>query len=366
VSSAAEHALPAWIGALDAALDADERAALVLVAHVTGSVPRESGAAMVVTRVAQSGTIGGGHLEYEALRIAREALGAPLHGTSLVRFPLAARVGQCCGGVATLAFTVVDRDARGWLDAARACARAGSPFGIVAPIGSAPLAQARLVVSRDDARGTLGDAALDSAAIAFVRARLAAGETGTLEMPVPGRDATLLVQVERPDPFPVLLFGNGHVARALVQVLGVLPMQVRWIDAREEDFPRVVPANVTVIATDVPEAELRAAPAGAFVVTMTHSHALDFTLVETALARSDWRYIGMIGSAAKRAQLERRLAARGVARERLAAVVCPIGAPLPGLTGKAPGTIAVAVAAELMAAKAGASAVARSRAAPAR
>ena len=86
---------------------------------------------------------------------------------------------------------------------------------------------------------------------------------------------------------------------------------------------------------------------------MTHSHALDFTLVETALARSDWRYVGMIGSAAKRAQLERRLAARGIARERLAAVVCPIGAPLPGLTGKAPGTIAVAVAAELMAAKAG-------------
>lgn len=368
MSLAAEHALPAWIGALDAALEADERAALVLVAHVTGSVPRESGAAMVVTRAAQSGTIGGGHLEYEALRIAREALGAPSHGTSLVRFPLAARVGQCCGGVATLAFAVVDKDARGWLDAARACARAGSAFGIVAPVGSPPdgRAQARLVVSRDDARGTLGEAGLDSAAIAFVRARLAAGEAGTLEMPVPGRDATLLVQVERPDPFPVLLFGNGHVARALVQVLGVLPMQVRWIDAREEDFPRVAPANVTVVATDVPEAELRAAPAGAFVLTMTHSHALDFALVETALARSDWRYLGMIGSAAKRAQLERRLAARGVPRERLATVTCPIGAPLPGLTGKAPGSIAVAVAAELMAAKAGASAMARSRAAPAR
>jgi len=144
-------------------------------------------------------------------------------------------------------------------------------------------------------------------------------------------------------------------------------MQVRWIDARDEDFPPVVPANVGIVATDVPEAELRAAPSGAFVLAMTHSHALDFTLIETALARTDWRYVGMIGSAAKRAQLERRLAARGVARERLATVVCPIGAPLPGLTGKAPGTIAVAVAAELMAAKvSGAAALARPRAAPAR
>jgi xanthine dehydrogenase accessory factor len=367
MSKAGDHAAPAWIAALEAALHADQGAMLVLVAQVTGSVPRESGAAMVVTRDGQSGTIGGGHLEFEALRIARQALGEAAPATSLVRFPLAARVGQCCGGVATLAFVGVDGAARAWLDAARACARVGSAFGIVAPVGTASGAGARLVVSADDARGTLGDAALDSAAIAFVRARLSAGDAGTLEMPVPGRDASLLVQLERPDPFPVLLFGNGHVARALVQVLGVLPMQVRWIDARDGDFPDVVPANVTVVATDVPEAELRAAPAGAFVLTMTHSHALDFTLVETALARTDWRYVGMIGSAAKRAQLERRLAARGVARERLAGVVCPIGAPLPGLTGKAPGTIAVAVAAELMAAKAsGVAARARPRAAPAR
>ena len=70
----------------------------------------------------------------------------------------------------------------------------------------------------------------------------------------------------------------------------------------------------------------------------------------------------------KRAQLERRLLARGVPRERLARVVCPIGAPLPGLTGKAPGVIAVAVAAELMAAKAAgvAQRAPRPRAAPAR
>ena len=52
MSGAAEHALPAWLGALEGALEANARAALVLVAHVTGSVPRESGAAMVVTQSA--------------------------------------------------------------------------------------------------------------------------------------------------------------------------------------------------------------------------------------------------------------------------------------------------------------------------
>jgi xanthine dehydrogenase accessory factor len=369
-------ALPQWLGALERAVRAGNRAVLVVVAQVAGSVPRESGAAMVVTQDTTSGTIGGGHLEFEATRLAREALAggslAPIgagaraaagggpgaqraadeatRATWIARFPLAARVGQCCGGVATLVFYALDDRARGWLDAARACARAEAPFACVARIGSMP---ARMIVTADDVRGTFDDPALDSTAIAFARARLMAGTAGTLLMPLPGeREASLVVQIERPDPFPVLVFGNGHVGRALIQVLGVLPAQVRWIDSREEDFPPSVPANVEVVVTDVPEAELREAPRGSFVLVLTHSHALDFALVESALARDDLRYVGMIGSRAKRAQLERRLTARGIAPERVASVACPIGAPLPGLTSKAPGSIAIAVAAQLLATKA--------------
>ena len=346
-------AAPAWIDALSAALAQHGRATLVVVAQVSGSVPRESGAAMVITRDAQSGTIGGGHLEFEATRLARDALHSDACATWLVRFPLAARVGQCCGGVATVVFATLDGAARPWLETLQACARTGAAFASVSRIESGAAAAQRLVITADDARGTLGDGALDSAAVAFARARLASGTSGTLLMPLAGApDPSLVVQVERPDPFPVLVFGNGHVGRALVQVLGVLPAQIRWIDAREEDFPAHAPRNVEVVATDVPEAELRDAPRGSFVLVTTHSHDLDFTLVETALARDDWRYVGMIGSRSKRAQMERRLTAHGIAAERIARVVCPIGAALPGLTGKAPGTIAIAVAAELLAVKA--------------
>ena len=153
-----------------------------------------------------------------------------------------------------------------------------------------------------------------------------------------------------PDPFPVLVFGNGHVGRALVQVLGALPAHVRWIDAREADFPSTVPANVEIVATDAPEDEITHAPRGAFIVVMTHSHPLDFALIEAALARDDWRYVGLIGSRAKRAQFEKRLAARGMAPESLARVVCPIGSSRGiGIRSKEPGAIAVAVAAEIVA-----------------
>jgi xanthine dehydrogenase accessory factor len=343
-----------WHEALREAIGRGERAMVVAVAGAAGSTPRESGAAMIVTRDRIAGTVGGGHLEYEAMRIAREALAAdamtPAHW--LVRFPLAARLGQCCGGVATLAFATVDAGAAAWLDAVAACARASEAFAVIGRLGSGESAAKRLVVTADDARGTLGETGLDSAAVAEARARLAGRRgAGAASGAVDLAGAQLFVHVVRPIAFPVCVFGNGHVGRALVQVLGALPAVVRWIDTREHDFPASVPGNVEVVVTDSPAAEIDDAPRGAYVVVMTHSHALDFDIVEAALSRDDWRYLGLIGSRAKRAQFERRLEARGLAPASLARVTCPIGRGY--LRSKEPGAIAVAVAAELLAVREG-------------
>jgi xanthine dehydrogenase accessory factor len=79
---------------------------------------------------------------------------------------------------------------------------------------------------------------------------------------------------------------------------------------------------------------------------MTHSHALDFELTRLIAARADFRYFGLIGSASKRNSFMNRLRARGIAESTLARVTCPIG--IDGVTGKEPGVIAVAVAAQLL------------------
>ncbi len=305
---------------------------------------------MVVTPSCVAGTIGGGHLEYETLRLAHEALrtaGSPAQW--LVRFPLAARLGQCCGGVATLSFATLDAGALSWLDVVGACARASTPFAVVGSVMPGVHAGARLVVTADDARGSLGDAARDSAAVAEARARLALPSTDSRSDTgiVSAGGDTLFVHVVRPNAFPICIFGNGHVGRALVQVLGAVPADVRWIDTRENDFPAHVPANVEIVVTDDPTAEVTAASRGASLVVMTHSHPLDFDIVETALARDDWAYVGLIGSKSKRAQFERRMLARGAAPESLLRITCPIGAG--PLRSKVPGVIAVAVAAELLA-----------------
>ena len=160
--------MSAWVADLAHELGQGQRAVIVTVAHAAGSTPREAGATMVVTGDSFHGSIGGGHLEFEALRIARDALSdaaTPL-STWIVRFPLAARLGQCCGGVATLAFTTVAAGAHAWLDVAAACVRASTPFALVTRVGGAHDTPSKLLVTPDDAQGSLADASLDSAAIA--------------------------------------------------------------------------------------------------------------------------------------------------------------------------------------------------------
>ena len=163
--------MTAFAASLAQSLAGAGRAVVVAIAHGTGSVPREPGAWMIVTAHAQAGTIGGGHLEHEATKLAREAIGGTMPpATWLVRFPLAARLGQCCGGVATIAFAVVDA-ADGWLDVAQACERTSADFALVHRLGADRDPAQRLVVTADDSRGTLGDDALDSAAVVAARAR---------------------------------------------------------------------------------------------------------------------------------------------------------------------------------------------------
>jgi len=315
----------AWVLELATRIARGERAVLVTMARASGSTPRESGATMLVAENDLCGTIGGGHLEFAAVGIARDALrqpGAP--APWLARFPLAARLGQCCGGVATLAFSIVGPGDHAWVTQAARHIREGVALQLVTRIGAG--GDSHAVEANPDA--VTGDAVL------------AESSDG----------ATLLVHTTVPCDFNVLVFGNGHVGRALAQVLGALPARVRWIDARDADFPAHIAGNVEIVPTDVPEAELRTAPAGAFVIVTTHDHALDLALIETALARNDWRYLGLIGSTSKRNQFAKRLLARGFTPAQIERITCPIGR-LQGISirSKAPGAIAVAAAAEMLA-----------------
>lgn len=214
---------------------------------------------------------------------------------------------------------------------------------------------AKMVVTRDGTFATIGGGQLEFTAIETARQLLDGNASQPVTRKYPlgptlgqccGGQVSLLYEVVRPATMRLGLFGAGHVARALVGKLDDVPCRVDWFDPRAEEFPASLPDHVIKHVTERMEAGMADLPTGALVLIMTHDHPLDLALSAAALKRRDLPFIGLIGSATKRARFERRLRGMGFGDEDLARLICPIG--LPGITSKQPGVIALAVAAQLL------------------
>jgi xanthine dehydrogenase accessory factor len=336
------------LDALAAALAAHGRVARVVIAGAEGSSPREVGAAMLVwadTAIdgGQSGTIGGGALEFVAVERARDWLtrcpltpslphaggggrktlsGAQSDGRDspppprvgegwgggparVDRIALGPSLGQCCGGAVTLWTEILDR-------------LPPADHGVIARgPGAMPLAVTRLLAA---ARGQG-----QKPATCLLQ--------GWLVEPVAAADRQVWV------------WGAGHVGRALVAVLAPLPgVRITWIDTGPDRFPANPPPGVTVLPAADPSVLADHAPQEAEHLVLTYSHALDLDLCHRLLARG-FRSCGLIGSATKWARFRSRLSALGHAPDGIARIRCPIGDP--GL-GKHPQAIAIGVAAEFL------------------
>ncbi|KFX20377.1 xanthine dehydrogenase accessory protein XdhC [Pectobacterium betavasculorum] len=246
-----------WITILNDLYTRHEECILLTLLGEQGSVPRDGGTKMIVTRQDSWLTIGGGNLEYQCIAIARDMLIHHATQPRIERFNLGARVGQCCGGM-----TMV-----------------------------------------------------------------------------------LLEPLILPQPH-IVVFGAGHVGRALVSLLATLPCRVSWVDERNEMF-RHMPPGVIARNLDDPVDAVTDSPAGSYFVVMTHHHPRDLTLAEAILKRGDYRYFGLIGSQTKRQRFSYQLTGKGISESQLATMRCPVG--LPDVKGKLPAEIAVAIAGEIIA-----------------
>ncbi|PTQ11529.1 xanthine dehydrogenase accessory protein XdhC [Sphingomonas oleivorans] len=290
-------------------LDKGKDAALVTILATEGSVPREAGTRMIVTHGMTIGTIGGGNLEYRAIEQARLLLDQPAGAWRVQDYPLGPLLGQCCGGRVRLLIEHVDMGQAEWLAAVR------DGTGLLETI----FEEGGL---RRTFRGT--EPGNDPARAEARGPR-----------PMPG---DRVVERIGADLMPLHLFGAGHVGAALARILPGLPFDLHWYDNRAD-----VPSGVTILDDDA-LAE-RARRADGPILIMTHDHGLDYRLVSAAL---DGRasFVGLIGSATKRARFLSRLAKDGYGEAAIARLHCPIG--VPGIAGKEPEVIAVAVAAELL------------------
>ena len=279
-----------------------EDAVVVSIASTEGSVPREAGTWMAVFAGQIVGTIGGGHVEFEAITEARALLRGnnssepsfPRRRESTAddstssyakRYVLGPSLGQCCGGVMTLSY--------------QKYSYLGNKY---------------------------------------------AGYSQN----IPKNEA--FKSISSPKLQNVALFGGGHVGKAIVNILSTLPMQVMWIDSRDEIFPDELPSNVICEHSDPVQAAVNDLAAGSHILIMSFSHAEDLDIVAACLLRqrerADLSFIGLIGSKTKWATFRHRLEVRGFSEAELAHVTCPIG--VDGVKGKEPEVIAVAVAAQLL------------------
>lgn len=144
----------------------------------------------------------------------------------------------------------------------------------------------------------------------------------------------------------IVIFGCGHVGKALAGAVSRLPFNTTVIDTRADELIGL-PAGVRTKVSALPEAEVRAAPVGTAFIVLTHDHALDFLIMREVLSRDDAAYAGMIGSKTKRAQFKRWFLSEGGSDAQLAGLTCPIGEA--GLGDKRPEIIAALVIAEIIA-----------------
>jgi len=311
------------IAAVLRALDAGRGVAIATVVGAKGSTPRHLGARMMVDADGtQRGTIGGGKIEERVVAAAREvAAGAEAR---VVHHHLVHDLAMCCGGAMTIAVTPA-AGSRGVLArlAELEATGADGPAILMTPLDGGPLAL-REVRPGDPPRRT---------------PRVA--------------DGALLERVGAPER--VVLFGLGHVGRALGPLLARLGFTVTACDDGETGAlePRPAWAREVVESFDLADVEraLGGLTPDDYILIVTRDHAIDQALLEKLIVRDDLGYLGMIGSTGKVGRFKKRLDARGlIAGEagaaRWARLCAPIGLDVGAET---PEEIAVAIAAELVA-----------------
>ncbi|GAB2720690.1 XdhC family protein [Kitasatospora kifunensis] len=350
--------------------------AVATVVGVSGSAPRDPGAALAVDADGEAvGSVSGGCVEGAVYELCREAIesGQPV----LERFGYsdedAFAVGLTCGGILDVFVQPVVPGTDAGLDAGVTYIASGTPVALVRVIeGPAGLLGATVAVTGDTHHGTLSPGgpsttgALERSAVAEARALLDAGRTAKVTLALDGRPCdptaagTVTFFVESYVPKPrMLVFGAIDFAAAVVRIGKFLGYRVTVCDARPVFATRRRFPEADEVVVDWPhrylEAQL-AAPDGnsgidgrTVLCVLTHDAKFDIPLLERAL-RLPVGFVGAMGSRKTHLDRNAKLREAGLSEAEIARLRSPIGLDLGART---PEETAVAVAAEIVASRRG-------------
>ena len=319
------------------ALRRGERAALCTILSSAGSAPRGPGARMaVLADGGTAGTIGGGAAERLAREEALAALraGAPRVYTFRLYPNGAEDIGLVCGGTITVALQPLGAEDLPLLE--RLCALQGGerPAWLVTELS--PEGPWRMELWTEERTEDLRLPPERVRPLLGSRPALAEGEPPLFAEPL-ARQGT------------VYLFGAGHVGRELAWLLDRVGFRLTVFDDRPEALaPEDFPADVRLLRGEFDRIDLPLTAAD-YVVIMTAGHRGDLAVLEQVL-RTPAGYVGCIGSRKKAEAVRRQLEEHGFAEADISRIQSPIGLPIGGET---PSEIAVSIAAQLIACRAG-------------
>ena len=248
-----------------------------------------------------------------------------------------------------------------WSSASYKLSKQGQAYVLVTLVGvsgSTPRnSGTKMVISHDDIFDTIGGGHLEHKAIKYAKKMLGSGKScqhiehfqlGSNLGQCCGGNTSVLFECFAATGVNIMLFGAGHVGKALVPILAQLPCKVTWVDSREAQFPSNLSSydNVVKVVSESPELEVASMPANSYFIVMTHNHQMDFEISQAILKRADFHYLGLIASNTKWRRFQQRYKHRDIDQKQVARMNCPIG--LADVGGKLPMEVAVSVSAEII------------------
>lgn len=251
-----------------------------------------------------------------------------------------------------------------WIQALAEVEKSGQAWVMATVIGtkgSSPRESAsKMVITAEHSFDTIGGGQLEYAVCQKARAMLEAGEgpSHLLEnFPLAaktnqccGGAVSVLLEYFPEPAAKITIFGMGHVATTLVNVLRQMQAKIHWVDSRtnlaQDKKANDLPSNVTPFVYDSMLEHVEAMTANEIALVMTHDHALDYQLVEALLDRKDCRFIGLIGSQTKAMRFKKRLASASFSKAEIDSVHSPVG--IPEVAGKKPFEIAISIAGQII------------------
>jgi len=315
----------------------DEMHDIVLVTVVggAGSAPRKAGSCMIVNAEGRlTGTIGGGSIEFQSEKKARELIGRK--ASFLYPFVLNENatdgLGMMCGGTADVWFQYVPAADGTWREIMQKAAQAiaGNQGGW-------------LILSLSEA----------SPCLVSSKKELLAGE---MPADIDALCASTCVRTDEFFSMPLakkeraIVFGGGHISQALVPILASVDFYPVVFDNRPEYAdPALFPcAGRTILGDYLAITDSLELEPDDFAVIVTQGHTFDYE-VQEQLLHHDLAYIGAIGSARKTRVVRERLREAGISEEKITAVHMPVGTQIGAVT---PAEIAISIAGEMIAARA--------------